>query len=76
MGELSRSPETFLAAAVHPEVDSREVASAQNDLISSGQKLTMKWTCYGQSPHDLLKETKCLPVWCKDHILCNLSPIH
>ena len=57
-GELSVSPETFLAAAIHPEVDSREVATAQKDLIASGQKSIMKWTCYGQSSQSLLREVE------------------
>lgn len=44
--DLSMRPQTFLAAAMYPEVDSKEVASVQNDLISSGQKLIMDmlWT--------------------------------
>lgn len=39
--DLSMGPQTFLAAAMYPEGDSKEVASVQNDLISSGQKLIM-----------------------------------
>lgn len=48
MGGLFLGPETSLAAAVCPEVDSKEVASAQDDPISSGQPLIMKQTCYGE----------------------------